>query len=555
LPGPTSPPRPVAGRLKLVFAAVLLLAMAPMAGLLWHVAETGRDDQKLEAKTRLMQAARFAVAAQSGALAGIAQTLAVLADRPADWADDPETCRERMRTLVEGHPFLVAAVVTRRSGQALCSNREAVAGGGNVNLSDRTYWRSAIGQTPLSVGAPVESRFSGNIIVPVALRIPASVGQPGDPPAVIAAVLDIERIARQIGGTQGLRGLQAGGVVKVFDTNGRMLLQHPRDDRATAAAPPFVSRLLAAQEGVLEAAGHDGQLRLIGFAHATEADLVYAVSVLSESVTHPAAARFRDVIALAVLAAFMGLIIALWITQWRVLSPVALLAEAAAAVESGAARAMPDRRLPGEFELLRRAMQAMLQANLARADSLSQANRELERLAGRDALTGLANRRAFDAHLADAWTRSQRSGESVAIAIFDVDFFKKFNDRYGHLRGDDCLRKVAESIGAIPLRERDLAARLGGEEFVLLLPATDTAGAAVVAERALEAIRDRMILHEDHPAGMVTASVGVAACRPMPGIDPAALLAAADTALYRAKETGRDRMVTARDVAQLPLAA
>jgi diguanylate cyclase (GGDEF)-like protein len=558
MPGhrPLLPPRqPLLGRLSLLFAAVLLLGVAPMAGLLVHVAQTGRADQKLEAKARLLQAARFSVIAQAQASLAVEQMLVVAGSLAPDWAEDSATCQAKLQSLTRGNSPIISAAVMRRGGQTLCNSRSADAAVRAVNLADRSYFRVALQRDGLSVGPPVTSRFSGEMILPVMLRIPTALDLPGDPPAVLGATLDMGRVARLLAGTQDVAGPNSGGVVKVLDTNGRLLLRHPPLDEPEALPSPFVAAVLAAQEGVLEAVDSDGVRRLVGFAHATEGDLVFVVSVDAESVTDLAASRFRDVIALAAAAAMIGLACAYGIARHRVLAPMAVLTEAAHAAEHGAGHAMPAAPLPGEFEVLRRAMSAMLDAVAAREDSLHQANRALERLAGRDALTGLANRRAFDAALAEAWGRAQRQGDTVALAIFDVDFFKRFNDRYGHQRGDECLRKVAETIAGIPFRERDLAARLGGEEFVLLLPATDTEGAAIVAGRVLEALRDRLILHEDHPAGIVTASVGVAASRPLPGIDPAALVAAADAALYRAKAAGRDRVVTARDVAEVTPAA
>jgi len=257
----------------------------------------------------------------------------------------------------------------------------------------------------------------------------------------------------------------------------------------------------------------------------------------------PAHARFWLVLGLGVLAGALGLVAALYIARVRILRPLAVLTAFAAQASSGRASETP--RLPGEFDLLRRAMTSMIEDVACRELRLNQANTELQRLAERDALTGIANRRSFNSALAEAWARGLTDQEHVALVILDVDHFKKFNDRYGHLPGDACLCKVADSIDGVRLREQDMVARLGGEEFVMLLPRTDSEGALVVAERALAAIRARMILHEDGLDGTVTASAGVAACVPIRGMDPLALLAAADTALYAAKARGRNQALTA----------
>jgi len=373
---------------------------------------------------------------------------------------------------------------------------------------------------------------------------------------VLAALVDLAELTYAMSTVLNLEGAGDAGHVAVLDANGSRLLRHPPAPPGVTQPPgPIRDAVLAAQEGTLKLPDENGNMRLVGFAHAGDAGTIYAVSVQASAVTAPADAQFRAVLALAGLAALGGLAMAFWVAHARVLGPMALLTRAAESVQMGQPPDLPAHRLPAEFEVLRQAMAGMLHTVERREQSLHQANRDLARLAERDALTGIANRRAFDDSMAALWREAQAGGGSVAMAIFDVDHFKRFNDRYGHQRGDDCLRKVAETLGAMPMREGDLAARMGGEEFVLLLPGTETEGAIAVAQRALETLRDRMILHEDGvvnedgPVGIVTASVGVAACRPFQGLDSAALIAAADAALYRAKEAGRNRVVAARDVA------
>lgn len=168
-------------------------------------------------------------------------------------------------------------------------------------------------------------------------------------------------------------------------------------------------------------------------------------------------------------------------------------------------------------------------------------HRDVSALAELDALTGLANRRRFDRALAQEWRRAQRERQPLALVIVDVDHFKRYNDRYGHPAGDMCLRRVAALLGSAARRPADLAARLGGEEFALLLPGTGLAGAAYLARDLRAGVAALGIPHEDGMAGVVTISAGVAARRPMVSdFDVSALLQAADRALYRAKARGRN---------------
>lgn len=166
----------------------------------------------------------------------------------------------------------------------------------------------------------------------------------------------------------------------------------------------------------------------------------------------------------------------------------------------------------------------------------------LEELALIDGLTYIPNRRRFDQLLAQEWSRARREGQSLAVAMIDVDHFKAYNDHYGHGAGDDCLRQVASAIKASLQRPGDTVARYGGEEFVLLLPNTDDQGALATAERVRAAVFDKNLPHAHSPAAdRVSISLGVASTIPDSG-EPEALLKAADEALYKAKRAGRNRV-------------
>jgi diguanylate cyclase (GGDEF)-like protein len=174
---------------------------------------------------------------------------------------------------------------------------------------------------------------------------------------------------------------------------------------------------------------------------------------------------------------------------------------------------------------------------------LEAANRKLEDLSSTDALTGLANRRRFDAVWELEWQRALRQGFALAVAMIDVDHFKDYNDRYGHQAGDDCLRRLAQVLAAASQRSGELAARYGGEEFVVILPGVTLEDAMSNAERIRSAVQALNIVNAvDIPAGMLTVSIGVACRVPTAHDSPASLLRAADAALYEAKHQGRNRV-------------
>lgn len=179
-----------------------------------------------------------------------------------------------------------------------------------------------------------------------------------------------------------------------------------------------------------------------------------------------------------------------------------------------------------------------------RAAELQKANRELKRLVTLDGLTRIPNRRRFDEYLEQEWLRLQDTRSPLSLILGDVDYFKNYNDHYGHQAGDDCLRAIAEAVNRSAKRPHDLAARYGGEEFALILPNTDVQGALHLAAMLRAEVKRLKI---EHPASSVneyvTVSLGVATAIPTAFSSPEILIAMADKALYEAKKRGRDRII------------
>jgi diguanylate cyclase (GGDEF)-like protein/PAS domain S-box-containing protein len=169
--------------------------------------------------------------------------------------------------------------------------------------------------------------------------------------------------------------------------------------------------------------------------------------------------------------------------------------------------------------------------------------KELEDLSFRDGLTGLANRRRFDAVFSVEWESARRTKQPLSLLLVDIDHFKQYNDRHGHVRGDQCLKRVAEILQVAACRPRDFVARYGGEEFVLVLPETDESGALSVAERCQEELAAAEVTHGNSSVSeLVTISIGTGTVVP---VDEAqlAFLECVDQRLYRAKEHGRNSLV------------
>jgi diguanylate cyclase (GGDEF)-like protein len=166
-----------------------------------------------------------------------------------------------------------------------------------------------------------------------------------------------------------------------------------------------------------------------------------------------------------------------------------------------------------------------------------------------DPLTQIANRRRFEQVLEVEWNRALRSGWPISVIMLDIDHFKSLNDRYGHLRGDECLTAVAQMLGRDLRRGGELLARYGGEEFVAVLPNVDVEGAMLTAEAMRTRVHQIGIENHGSPLGRLTISVGVCSVVPVAGLPREKLVDAADTALYRAKSGGRNRVERADPMA------
>ncbi|AUN95667.1 sensor domain-containing diguanylate cyclase [Pseudazoarcus pumilus] len=374
------------------------------------------------------------------------------------------------------------------------------------NNSDRDYFIQHRDDPSrrVFIGPPIRSRSTGDWIITVSRRVDQPDGRFG---GVALATMAMAHFNEYYKGYD----IGASGTISLLLTNGTLLARHPFVEDAMGASLAeqalYRDHVLVAERGVLREAGEYGE-RLVAFRHLKRYPLAVVVTQSREEV----------------LAGWIG-------EARRGTLGVVLLSISLAGAGLFVLRLMAQ-RLRAEDEL-----------RDAR-DALREANVRLQRLAAEDGLTGLANRRAFDERLAAEIARARRERTPLSLLLVDVDHFKPYNDLYGHLEGDDCLREVAALIRQVAThRGGDFAARYGGEEFAVLLSGTAEDGAARVGERLRAAIADAGIEHAGSPCGYLTLSVGAAAlCIDMPG-DAQDLMRRADRALYQAKHDGRDRVV------------
>jgi GGDEF domain-containing protein len=325
--------------------------------------------------------------------------------------------------------------------------------------------------------------------------------------------------------------------------------------------------MLASPEGVFTGESLDGVRRIVGFVELPGTGARLAVGLDESDVLRRVNREILMSFA-GVGIIIAGVLLAIWFGAERLfVKPIRSLTRTAQRFGHGEfdARAM-ELPLAAEFVPLAAALDDMAGRLASREQELRDSNGQLMELAYIDGLTGIANRRAFNAHLATEWQKAAELAQPIAVLILDVDHFKPFNDRYGHVQGDTCLRKVSgvlragtrvrcdrepdaagatlpSSIRKFAARDPDFTARYGGEEFAVLLRGADLHGAIKVAERLRRAVEDLRIVHEASSAGFVTISIGVASIVPAKGGSAQRLVEIADAGLYQAKRRGRNVVV------------
>jgi len=409
------------------------------------------------------------------------------AQNPAMTALSPALRRQILFDRATSAAYITGAYVLDAHGRVTAASKEVPLLA--ASFADREYFyaQQRSPSTGLFFSHPFASRLRGISTIGMSRRINA-------PDGSFAGIALLAMNVAYFNSLLDKLNVGAEGSIFVVHQDGTMIARKPFNEdlvgRSVASSPTF-SRMVNATSGSYAASSPvDGVRRLYTFSRVPGTPFIAVVAPAEEDVLEPWRERSRVVGALTLLSGLSFIAV-----SW-------LLA----------------------LSLRERA----------------RAQEELVRLAGTDALTSLPNRRAFDERMDDEWRRGRRAGTPLSVLFIDVDYFKAYNDTYGHALGDDALATVAHSIATAVRRPGDVPARYGGEEFVVLLPDTPLEGAQHIAEAIRLRVQACAIPHRASALGTVTVSIGCATASP-PGLGGAyGLLGAADQQLYKAKAAGRD---------------
>lgn len=535
-----------------VVAAVVVTAIVVTAISLFVI----RSDMREELGEQQFTALKLTASALDAGFESRRIALRLLAEGiPAAMRHDPA----QMQRYLEQHLSLSARFfnvsVVEADGAIIANYADA----GQVNrfsMAGRDYLVDTLKTGKGVISKPLKSKMSSRSVV---LMTEPLFNARGEVDLVLVASIDL-KAHNFLGQFTDVR-LGKSGFMYIFTTDG-IVVEHPNKElilsHMDAAGGQSIANAQALKgfEGSMESADEDGEQALSSYKRMRSANWIIGAHYLSADAYAPIAEmQERAILAAAVLTLLAGALA--WWFVGRLFFPLQnLLAHIQRIRQDKNLAQLPGEARPDELGDLHVAFNALMQERKNIETELDEArvnleemNKTLSRLALEDALTGLANRRQFERALQEEFNRAVRTGLSLAVIMIDVDYFKQYNDLYGHIAGDKVLRCLGSAIRGIDVRPEDLQARYGGEEIAVLLPGAGLEGAVTVAERIRQSVHALGIEHTASATGYLTISIGVAAVIPRRQVDtPDDVLRKADEALYLAKAAGRDCIRTIEDV-------
>lgn len=522
-------------RARLIVLA--LVAIAPLMLERFEGLETARSERTERAYADVRQAAQRGAEAQEEVVSSVRALLQIVAHVYTRMPFEETDCNRYLTSLAGNIPWIQSLSIAGLNGQIRCSTEPRAIG---LNISDRAHFQHAVKDRKFAL-----SDYFINVTrqAPSVYAAFPAIASDNSVAGAVMASIDLQWINNLAASA----AQQPGSSVLLIDGNSTLVAASADEQNLIGkrfADVALVRDMGVHDEGTMTTAGLDGVRRIFGYVRVPYTQARLAVG-LDENAVH-------DSIDHAITVAYVQLVgigIFVFMVTWfggeqLIVRPIRSLTRTVTRFGRGDRNARAShQRWVAEFQPLAAAFDDMAHKLAAREEELRIANQHLEELASLDGLTSLANRRGFDRELARAWQHAGEHREPLALMMIDIDHFKLYNDRYGHVAGDTCLRAVGETLSLITLEEAALVARYGGEEFGLLLPGLDLARAAALAEDARKSIEDLAISHAEAPSGLVTISIGVQSVVPEDGEAAAELVEAADHALYTAKRNGRNAVV------------
>jgi len=522
-------------RARLIVLA--LLAIAPLMLERVHGLETARAERTERAHTDVIDLARRGAEAQREVIYSVRALLQIVSRVYARMPLESSNCNQYLTDLAINIPWIRSISVAGTNGRIACSTQLAGVG---LNVSDRAYFQNALNSREFALSDYLINRL--NQVPSLVATFPA-VKDDGSLNGVVLAVINLEWIS-DLAATA---ALHSGASVSLLDGSGTLIAASA--DQQSYIGKQFspdapAREMLANDDGTMTVPGFDGIRRISAYVRVPWTQARLAVG-LDENAVHSSIDREIGIAYLQLGLFGMFVLLVAWFGgEQLVVRPIRSLVRTAARFGRGDLHARATQEpWVAEFEPLAVALDDMAAKLAEREEELQIANAHLDELASLDGLSGLANRRGFDREIEREWKLALERGQPIALMMVDIDHFKLFNDRYGHVAGDTCLRAVGETLSLVTLENAVLVARYGGEEFALLLPGLDIERATALAEEARKTVEDLLIKHSESPCGYVTVSIGVESIVPEKSQMAADLVEAADVALYDAKRRGRNNVV------------
>jgi diguanylate cyclase (GGDEF)-like protein len=514
-----------------------LVAIAPLMFERVHALESARAERTAAAYAQVIELARQGGEAQEETISSVRALLQIVASVFVKMPFETADCNHYLTNLDSNIPWIRALSIAGPNGQVKCSTEIRAIG---LNIADRTHFRHALQAREFGLS---NYFVNSTVHVPTIFGAFPAINADGTVVGVILASINLQWINKLAASVE----QQAGNSVLLIDGGGTLVAASTNDQKFVGghfSDSTLVRGMQAHDQGTVTAPGLDGVPRIFGYVRVPWTQARLAVG-LDEAAIHDGIDHEINVAYLQLAMIGIFVLIVTWFGgEQLIVRPIRSLTRTIGRFGRGDLHVRANQeRWVAEFVPLAAAFDDMALKLATRDEELRIANQHLEELASLDGLSGLANRRGFDRELERTWQSGFQSRTPVALMMIDIDHFKLYNDRYGHVAGDTCLRAVGETLSLVTLEEAVLVARYGGEEFALLLPGLDLKRAAALAEEARKSIEDLMITHAEAPRGLVTISVGVNSLVPCKGQPAADLVETADSALYAAKRRGRNTVV------------